>query len=434
MYLYNQKLLLTKFNLKVMKKSFLAIMAILAVAIVGCKQNEPEVQSNHGKKPGTTDSIPAATNDVPEGYVDILIEVPDGEECHGIYLKGNVNGVWSGENTYVGLETGAAEVADAIRFERVGDSDRFKARFKLGTDGLEAAVCQKYPNDGSWQGKSKSVRLIAEETTLENADQLTLPQFKIPAGTKPGVLALKIGGWENSECVKVNEAGQAIFTMISKVELPEGTQVGITGTNLVGHGNWSHEDPIVMERDGNTWTAIAEVNANCTYKYVIKFADEPNWGDRHGHIIDGASDNLTMPLNREPFDEIDGWIKFDEHAGATPFVKEEHIYGLIGEAIGGWGDNDDIVFEYTDEKDGLYVCEALNVVMTAGAFKVRENKKWDVNYGWDAVKIEGDTENFEAAATDGNIQCKADATYTKVLFKFKWNGAAATGQTLEFIK
>ena len=56
----------------------------LAVAIVGCKQNEPETPSNQGAKPGTTDSIPAATDDVPEGYVDILIEVPDGEECHGI--------------------------------------------------------------------------------------------------------------------------------------------------------------------------------------------------------------------------------------------------------------------------------------------------------------------------------------------------------------
>ena len=52
-----------------------------------------------------------------------------------------------------------------------------------------------------------------------------------------------------------------------------------------------------------------------------------------------------------------------------------------------------------------------------------------VNKDWVAVDVD-----FEAAATDGNIQCKADATYTKVLFKFKWNGAAATGQTLEFIK
>ena len=72
--------------------------------------------------------------------------------------------------------------------------------------------------------------------------------------------------------------------------------------------------------------------------------------------------------------------------------------------------------------------------MVAGPFKVRENGKWDVNFGWGAVKIAGDVENFAEAATDGNIQCLADATYSKVQFKFKWNGASATDQTLEFIK
>ena len=418
-----------------MKKFFLAAMAVVAFALVGCEQPQPEPNPTPGGGDSTVVTPPV--NEVPEGYVDILIQVPDGDECNGIYMKGCLNGQWSGENTYVGLESGAEPVETAIRFERVGETDFFKARFKLGTDGLEGAVCQQYTNDGAWQGKSKSVKVIADSTTLEQTlvETLAMPQFKLPADTKPGVLALKIGGWENSECIKTNEAGQAIFTMISNVELPEGTQVGITGMNLTGRGNWDHENPILMERNGNEWTAIAEVGANCTYKYVIKFADEPNWGDRHGHIIDDASDNLTMPLNLEPVDEIDGWLKFDEHAQAEAFVKEDHIYGLIGEAIGGWNDGDDVVFTYATEKDGdFYVCEATNVAMVAGPFKVRENGKWDVSFGWDAVKIEGDTENFEAAATDGNIQCKADATYTKVLFKFKWNGASATDQTLEFIK
>jgi hypothetical protein len=420
-----------------MKKLFMAIMAVAAISLVGCKndKNAPAEGGNE-QKPDTTVTPPAG-DDVPEGYVRILIQVPDGEECHGIYFKGSLNGSeWSGENTYVGLENAAEPVETAIRFKRIAEkSDFFQADFKLGTDGLQGAVCQQYPNDGSWQGKSAKVTLIADKTTLEGADQLELPQFHIAAGAKPGILALKIGAWENSECVKANEAGQAVFTMKSLKALPEGTQVGITGTNLVGKANWDHENPIVMQKNGDNWMAIAEVGANCVYKYVIKFADEPNWNDRHGHILAGDDKgNISMPLNLQPVDEVVDWIDFDNHAQAEDFVPADHQFGLIGDAVGGWGDGQDIVFAYGEKDGDFYVAEATNVAFAAAAFKIRENGKWDVNFGWSGVTIEGDAANFEEAPTDGNIQCKVATTYAKVVFKFKWNGAATTDRILEFVK
>ncbi len=430
-----------------MKKLFMAFMAVAAIALVGCKdKNTPSGGNEGGGEQQKDTTVTPTGDDVPEGYVRILIQVPDGEECHGIYFKGSLNGSeWSGENTYVGLEKADAAPEEAIRFKAVeGKTDFFQADFKLGEAGLQGAICQRYTNDGSWQGKCKKVTFLEDLTTMEGAakvvadakakDQGGWPQFAIPAGTKAGVFAMKIGGWENSECIKANEAGQAVFTMISKVALPAGTQVGITGVGLEGKGNWDHENPLIMQEQGGKWIAMCNVEANCVYKYVIKFEDEPNWGDRHGHIIAEDKGNLSMPESRQPVDEVDEWIKFDEHAQPEPFVVADHAYGLIGDAVGGW-DADKYAFAYVESgEENVYQLEANNVTFVAGPFKIRENEKWDVSYGWNELSIVGeDAENFENPG-DGNIQCKADATYSKVIFKFKWNGAATTDRTLEFVK
>lgn len=411
----------------------MAIMAVAAISLVGCTDKNAPAEGDGNEQPQDTTVTPPAGDDVPEGYVRILIQVPDGEECHGIYFKGSLNGSeWSGENTYVGLENAAEPVETAIRFKRIAEnSDFFQADFKLGTDGLQGAVCQQYPDDGSWQGKSAKVTLIADKTTLEGADQLELPQFHIAAGAKAGILALKIGAWENSECVKANEAGQAVFTMKSLKDLPEGTQVGITGTNLVGKANWDHENPIVMQKNGDNWMAIAEVGVNCVYKYVIKFADEPNWGDRHGHILAGDDKgNISMPLNLQPVDEVVDWIDFDNHAQAEDFVPADHQFGLIG-GWDGWV-ADAYAFVYGEKDGDFYVAEATNVEFAANTeFKVRENGSWDVNFGW-GIEILGDAANFEEAS--GNIKAIADATYAKVILKFKWNGASLTDISLDFQK
>lgn len=418
-----------------MKKLFLAFMAVATIAMIGCKKEEP-TNNEEQKKPDPTKPTDP-TDDIPDGYVQILIQVPDGEECHGIYMKGSLNGSdWSGENTYIGLEEAGVEADNAIKFVRIADkSDFFKANFKLGPDGLQGAVCQKYPNDGSWQGKSRKVKLIEDKTTLEGAKDLELPQFHIPAGTKPGVLALKIGGWENSECVKANEAGQAIFTMKSKVALPEGTKVGITGVNLEGKGNWDHANPIIMTKQSDgSYMAINNVGANCVYKYVLCFADEAGFNDKHGHVIDGDAGNLVMPVSLAPVDEVDEWLEFDKHYLPEVFDKEKHVWGIIG-SWDSWA-ADSYAMAYAADEGDFYVAEATNVQVDAGTeFKLRENQSWDapnVNLGYSDFTIEGDADNFEDAG--GNIKAKNAATYSKVTFKFKWNGSATTDRKLIFTK
>ena len=189
-----------------------------------------------------------------------------------------------------------------------------------------------------------------------------------------------------------------------------------------------------MQKNGDKWMAIANVGANCVYKYVIKFADEPNWGDRHGHILAGEDKgNISMPLNLQPEDEVVDWIKFDEHAQAEDFVPADHQFGLVG-SFNGWG-APDIALVYGEKDGDFYVAEAANVEFEAAAeFKVRENESWDApnqNFGW-GIEILGDAANFEDAG--GNIKVKEAATYAKVILKFKWNGANITDISLDFQK
>ena len=56
--------------------------------------------------------------------------------------------------------------------------------------------------------------------------------------------------------------------------------------------------------------------------------------------------------------------------------------------------------------------------------------------GWSALNgnIAGDADNFEDAGADDNINCKVATKYSKVTFKFKWDGSAVTDYTLTFTK
>ena len=414
-------------------------MAVVAITLVGCKdKNTPEEQGG-GQEQGGGGSGGGGgqTVDIPDGYVQILIQVPDGDECQGIYMKGNINGSdWSGSNTYIGEAGGDSDVDKAIKFKRIAEgSDFFSALFKLGSNGLEGAVCQRIEDDGSWQGKSRKVKLIADKTTLPDADKLELPQFHIPAGTKPATLALKIGGWEQSPCVTPNPAGKAIWIMKSKVALPEGTQVGITGENIEGYSNWQHEKPIIMTKQSDgSYMAMCNVKENCVYKYVLCFSDEAGFDDKHGHVIDGDHGNLVMPNNLEPVDEVDEWLEFDKHYVPEPLDKTKTTFSLIGDAVGGWDKDVDLTYGPDEESGKVYVAEAANVDLAVGGFKVRTNKDWDQpNFGYNDVEIDGDSENFEADK-DGNLSCKVATKYSKITFKFKWNGSKAVERKLIFTK
>ncbi len=72
---------------------------------------------------------------------------------------------------------------------------------------------------------------------------------------------------------------------------------------------------------------------------------------------------------------------------------------MIGDSVGGWGDEDDVEL-VRDPEDGLY--KAKGVVCSAGTFKIRFDGSWDHNLGGDPedLSIGGDNIAIEAGTYD----------------------------------
>ena len=185
-----------------MKKLFLAVMAVATIAMVGCKKggNEPVGPVGPG---GGGDDEPAQTEEAPEvaapgdGKVTIVIQIPEGTECHGIAFKGTLDdAAWSGENTYVGEGKPDASKDECIKFEKVANTKTWwKATYTLGSIGLKGKICLIYTGDKDWQGQAVKVALVDSYTT---ADVTMADNIEIAS---QGLAYFTIGGWQTSECV-----------------------------------------------------------------------------------------------------------------------------------------------------------------------------------------------------------------------------------------
>lgn len=108
----------------------------------------------------------------------------------------------------------------------------------------------------------------------------------------------------------------------------------------------------------------------------VKFAPERswdlNWGDNDADgtlDVDGA--NIIM--------EDGGFYLFDVNTETLTYSFTEKVFGVIGEAAGGWDDGDDVIMEYSTE-DQAWVVET---ELEAGEMKFRANEAWDLDYGDD---------------------------------------------------
>jgi hypothetical protein len=105
-----------------------------------------------------------------------------------------------------------------------------------------------------------------------------------------------------------------------------------------------------------------------------------------------------------------------EETGGNEFDPADYNWGLIGEAIGGWNDGDDIPLEYVGEEGGTHTWSNDAVDFTAAQFKLRANGTWDVNLGFSALTIEGSAaDNFVDAGADDNISVVEAGTYSVTL-------------------
>ena len=198
-----------------------------------------------------------------DGKLQVVIQIPAGSECNGIALKGTFDGSeWSGEDTYIG-ELGAATPVDGpiYKFTSVPMYENWYTVIVDATEAMEFKVCLIYSGDGSWQGQATDVELHpCDFSTIE-------PEISGDGQCKGftangGLLYLKIGGWQKSECVVEEEVLRTVF-----VTVPGGE--GFEIPSIVGSFNdWDATAIPMTLAEGNMYYAQVYAVASDEFKFA----------------------------------------------------------------------------------------------------------------------------------------------------------------------
>lgn len=149
-----------------------------------------------------------------EGYVTIVIEIPEGSACDDIALRGTLDGsTWTQSyyNQYLG-EFGPTDVENCIRFELIsGTTNMYKATFRLGENVYYEGnyyeeflagniyLISPFPNYDASEGRAVNYYVSDCNTTAWNEitynDSLLIIQSS-------GICYIHIGGWYNPVCIK----------------------------------------------------------------------------------------------------------------------------------------------------------------------------------------------------------------------------------------
>ena len=119
----------------------------------------------------------------------------------------------------------------------------------------------------------------------------------------------------------------------------------------------------------------------------FKITGEANWDNGNFGLADGDTPNaeassITL-YDGGPSKNIEAYSKkyykfsFNKSTLELANIASMDYFGIIGSGAGGWGDNDDIPFEF-DNKTQSFVA---TVTLSDGEIKFRADHKWDFNFG-----------------------------------------------------
>ena len=406
-----------------MKKLFMAFLAVATIAMVGCKKDEPTPTPT--PTPGPDDPT-AEIPDIPAPAADkmiLLVNVAkDINICNTIAMRGAMTNY----------------ATDApILFEKVE-----------GYDTWYKAEMPAYTNADFFHCK---LMIAAEDGTASYDNEGTAGQYELLNGADEYLLIdddfgtenclstlndVEVGGKILCVAIKAFKGNPCVAKIAYKITLKMAYAGDEYAPAVTGSFNsWAAAEPMKKVSD-TEWNVEVEAQAGNEFKFQSTEGDWKNEIQVYDAETDtwAKMDNITLTEDKNPvFDFTDAAkYRWSKAAAPEPFVIENHVFSLIGDAVGGWTAANDVNFTYGDDQGDFYVCEIGNLAMGAGAFKIRENGGWDVNFGWGAFEILGDVDNFEEAAADGNVNCKAAQTYTKITFKFKWDGHETTDRSVTF--
>lgn len=228
--------------------------------------------------------------------VTIAIYVPE-NTCNGVILVGTINYFDIYDHTY--------------KFKSIeGEDERWLQVTIPFDDYLRVkAIAIEKDGEAEWTTQwgmnieDKSIENVvilqgfASLDNSENGGEVTLTD--IPAGE---VVYVGVKAWEYDPCRLRNPAGTATFTLTAPV-LPEGAVVGVVGSLNYEH-YWDISNPIVMTKvRKNTWTATAEVQAKCQYRYLYSLDGGYTW---YWSQEEGGF-NRDMALDLNAVDIVEEW-------------------------------------------------------------------------------------------------------------------------------
>lgn len=263
-----------------------AVLFAATTLFAACEKDEKAaVLPSNGGGSSTTEK---PVVDPVDGKVVVVINVTDSATvCGDIYLTGSFNG-WGSEY--------------AIFNPIEGYEGWYKAEYTPDADPSQCKAAHATQDGGfsydyEWTADLEVLDgdAFAADNGFGNINNLEVN------GT--GVVYVKVPAWAKDPCsadVEVkNEAGEATFTLTAN-NLPEGYEIGIVGVLEVGE--WDINNPVVMTKSGDVYTATAAVKAACEYKYFVR----PVGGDWSWDFGENGG-NRKMPLDLKPVDTVDEW-------------------------------------------------------------------------------------------------------------------------------
>ena len=231
-----------------------------------------------------------------QGTLRVVIEIPAGSECNGIALKGTFGDkenpepgnpetrIWSGENTYLGEDGAQTKVTDAIyKFAAISGYPNWYQVEIPAAEGMEFKVCLIYTNDGSWEGQAKDVEL--HSCNFSNIEPTIDGGQCKEIGANGGLLYLKIGGWNKSECVQVVLVKRHVVLTVPTDDC------GAEVPSIVGSFNgWNATEIAMTPVAGQDGKYEATVEADASDEF--KFAGSVSGWDNEIRAYDAENDEL----------------------------------------------------------------------------------------------------------------------------------------------
>jgi starch-binding outer membrane protein SusE/F len=148
---------------------------------------------------------------------------------------------------------------------------------------------------------------------------------------------------------------------------------GIVGSAYNDWGSAGPDFNFTYDDATDQWRAIVKLKDG-----AFKIRKNNDWGLNYGDtgangtLEEGGADMIATAGKYQ--------ITFNETEKTIEIEPIEHIWGLVGSAYNDWGNGGpDAQFDRDWRNDGVWILR--NVPLLAGAFKIRDDNSWAINYG-----------------------------------------------------